>query len=355
MAHAVATAWYDKASDVIGAFEADFAALTGRAHAIAMPSGTAALHLSLLGLGLGPGDEVIVPESTWVATAAAIVYVGATPIFADVDPHHWCLDPASFEALITPRTRAVMPVDLYGGFPDYALIEKLAALYDIAVVEDSAQSAGGAFQGRPAGSFGVASAFSFHGSKTMTTGEGGMVVCDDDELWRRMLFLRDHGRMPGDFTFRSTEVAWKYKMSSLQAALGRVQVERLDELVARKREIFTWYRELLSDLPLTLNVERPGDHNTHWMTTVVLDESVGVTGTDLAAALAADDIASRPFFPPLSSIGAFATARDTPRAASANNVAISLARQSINLPSALMLERRDVERVCATISSMLGN
>ncbi len=162
-------------------------------------------------------------------------------------------------------------------FPNWSNWRNLAAESGVHLIEDSAQAAGGWHGSRPAGSFGTTSTFSFHGSKTLTTGEGGMVLCDDDAVWQRMLFLRDHGRLPGDVTFRSTEVAWKYKMSEFQAAFGRVQLDRIEELIARKRQIFGWYAERLANAPLTLNVERPGDRNTYWMVTAVLDPTLGIT------------------------------------------------------------------------------
>ena len=245
VANAARNSWFDHAYDESRAFEQEFAAATNRAHAIALPSCTSALHLSLMALGVGPGDEVIVPETTWIASAAPISYVGATPIFVDIDPDTWCMSVDSVRNVINERTRAIIAVDLYGGFPDLLGLESLANRLDIPLIEDSAQAAGGRHAGRPAGSFGTASAFSFHGSKTMTTGEGGMVVCDDESLWQRMLFLRDHGRLPGDVTFRSVEVGWKYKMSEFQAAFGRVQLERLEELTERKRQIFGWYSDRL--------------------------------------------------------------------------------------------------------------
>jgi perosamine synthetase len=172
---------------------------------------------------------------------------------------------ASVEAMLSERTKAVIAVDLYGGFPDLVALETLCAAQGVALIEDSAEAVGGLHAGRSAGAFGPTSTFSFHGSKTLTTGEGGMVLCDDHQL--RMLFLRDHGRLPGDFSFRSAEVAWKYKMSKMQAALGRVQLERLEERIDRKRIIFGWYANRLDGLGIALNVEREDDRATYWMVT----------------------------------------------------------------------------------------
>jgi perosamine synthetase len=272
-------------------------------HAISLPSCTSAIHLSLAALQIGPGDEVVVPDVTWIASAAPITYVGAVPVFADIDPFTWCLDPHSFAACITPRTRAVIPVDLYGGMPDMEAINRIAGDRGIAVIEDAAQAIGSGYRGRRAGAFGDAGVFSFHGSKTLTTGEGGMMVTDRDDLYERARVLSDHGRPPGDRIFMNSEVAFKYKMSSTQAALGLAQLERIDELIARKRQIFHWYRDELMDLAgVTLNREPNGSVNSYWMVTIILDTAlgldklavrVGAEGDRLAAVLHAAQCPSR--------------------------------------------------------------
>lgn len=350
---AARNSWFENATTESRAFETEFAAAVGRGHAIALPSCTSGLHLSLLALGIGPGDEVVVPDITWIATAAPISYVGATPVFADVEADTWCASVDSVRSVLSPRTRAIVLVDLYGGFPDLLAFEALAAEHGVAIVEDAAEAAGGRHRGRAAGSFGQLSTFSFHGSKTLTTGEGGMVLCDDTALYERMLFLRDHGRSPGDVSFRSAEVGWKYKMSELQAAMGRVQLDRIEELIARKRQIFGWYRDRL-DLPgVELNVERGDERATYWMVTTVFDRATRVTPEAIRDALADRDIATRPFFPPLSSLPAFADASDAGRARSDNPVGYDLAGRAINLPSALTLTEADVERVCEVVREVI--
>ncbi|HEV7394537.1 MAG TPA: DegT/DnrJ/EryC1/StrS family aminotransferase, partial [Burkholderiales bacterium] len=217
---AVTNAWYGSANMYHVRFERAFAEYLGLQHAMALPSCTAALHLALAALGVGPGDEVIVPDATWIASCAPISYVGATPVFADIDEQTWCISASSFEECITPRTKAVIPVDLYGNQPDWDAIREVARRHGIVVIEDAAEAIGSEYKGRKAGSFGRAGVFSFHGSKTLTTGEGGMLVTDDTTLFERAQFLRDHGRIPGDKMFFNHEVAYKYKMSSMQAALG---------------------------------------------------------------------------------------------------------------------------------------
>jgi perosamine synthetase len=343
---AVTNAWYGRANMYHERFEKAFAAHAGRRHAMALPSCTSGLHLVLLGLGLGPGDEVIVPDATWIATAAPISYVGATPVFADIDADSWCLSAESFVERITSRTKAVIVVDLYGNMPDMDEIQRVADRHGVAVIEDAAEAAGSEYDGRPAGSFGRASVFSFHGSKTLTTGEGGMLLTDDDELFARCLFLRDHGRAPGDTWFWNTEVAYKYKMSSLQAALGLAQLERIGDLVERKRRIFSWYRDELQGLEgVTLNQEATNVKNTYWMVTVVLDQDLGVSKADLSAALAENRIDCRPFFHPLSSLPAYEGRPQAREARERNNTAYWICPNGLNLPSALILTRDDVARV----------
>ncbi|WP_421118170.1 DegT/DnrJ/EryC1/StrS family aminotransferase [Aquihabitans daechungensis] len=354
VAEAARTAWYEHAGDVTDRFEASFGTYVDRRHAVSLPSCTSALHLSLAALRIGEGDEVIVPDATWIASSAPISYVGATPVFADVDRTTWCIDPASVERCITPRTRAVIAVDLYGGMPDFAALQAVCDDAGIALIEDAAEAIGSSAHGRPAGSFGLMSTFSFHGSKTLTTGEGGMLTLDDDELHRVVLKLRDHGRNPGDVTFLNDEVAFKYKMSSLQAALGQGQLDRIDELVAGKRQIFAWYRERLADHPFVeLNAEPAGTVNSYWMSTVVVAPEAGRSGTELAAELSAAGISTRPFFHPLSTIPAYADAPDAARARDANVVSRHLGDHGFNLPSALSLTEDDVDYVCHHLDRLL--
>jgi perosamine synthetase len=275
--NAVTTAWFENADIFQEHFERAFAQRMTVRHAVSLPSCTSAIHLSLAALGIGPGDDVIVPEITWIASAAPISHVGATPVFVDVDPVTWCIDPESMRLAITQNTKAVIAVDLYGAMPD---MDALLAILDplgIPLIEDAAEATGSEFGGRPAGSFGLAGAFSFHGSKTLTTGEGGMLVTNDDDLFTRVVSLRDHGRVPGDKMFLNREIGFKYKMSSLQAALGLAQLERLHELVGRKREIFSWYQDNLSSTRgITLNYEGNKLKNSFWMITAVLSHEMAL-------------------------------------------------------------------------------
>ena len=354
---AAENAWGENANMYHARFEAAFAAATSRRYAMALPSCTSALHLALAGLGVGPGDEVIVPDITWIATAAPVCYLGATPVFADVDAHSWCVSAESIAACITPRTRAIIVVDLYGGMPEMDGIMALAARHAIPVIEDAAEAAGSRYRDAPAGSFGVASAFSFHGSKTLTTGEGGMLVCDDPGFFERCQFLRDHGRTPGDVTFRSTEVGFKYKMSAMQAAMGLAQTERLAELLQRKREIFNLYKEYLAGAPeIILNHEPENVLNSYWMVTALFPEAFRLEKPALIAAFREQGIAARPMFDPLSDIPAFARTPQAIAARARNRVSYAVAPRGLNLPSGHLLSREDIARVCVTLKEILrGN
>ncbi len=351
---AVTNAWYGDANVYHERFERAFADYLGLSHAVALPSCTSAIHLSLLALGVGPEDEVIVPDATWIASAAPITYVGATPVFADIDEQTWCLSAQSFEECVTAKTKAVIPVDLYGNMPDMDALLEVAARKNISVIEDAAEAAGAEYKGKRAGSFGDIGVFSFHGSKTLTTGEGGMLVTDRDDLFHRVLFLRDHGRKPGDSLFWNHEVAHKYKMSSMQAALGLAQLERIDELMVRKREIFRWYRDELSGIEgLTLNPQATTTRNAFWMITAVLDPGLGIKKDYLQRELSERNIDSRPFFHPLSSIPAYQHLKQAHDARERNVVSYRLCPYGINLPSALNLTREQVAYVCDVLRLLL--
>lgn len=350
---AVTHAWYEDAGAPVETFERAFAAHVGRTFATSLPSCTSGLHLVLAALDVGPGDEVIVPELTWIASAAPISYVGAIPVFADVDAETLCVTPETVRACVTPRTKALIVVDLYGAMPDMAGLLALSEELGIPLIEDAAQAIGSHIGDRPAGNFGVASAFSFHGSKTMTTGEGGMVVCDDSALQARIDVLRDHGRRPGDRAFNNREVAYKYKMSALQAALGHAQLERLDELVALKNQLHQWYVDRLTGTTVTLMTAR-AQGVVWWMNSVMVEPETGWDKDRLQARLATVGVDSRPVFRPLSSLPAYA---DEPQAAAArdrNSVSYQVSPWGLNLPSALALTESEVDLVCRELLTAVG-
>lgn len=355
VADAAANAWFDSANAYNNRFETAFAAYMGAKHAASLPSCTSALHLSLAALGIGPGDEVIVPEATWIASCAPVAYVGATPVFVDVDRTTWCMDAQSMEQAITPRTKAVIAVDLYGSMPDMDALLAILRPRGIALIEDAAEAIGSRYKGKLAGGFGLTGVFSFHGSKTMTTGEGGMLVTNDSDIFARVQRLRDHGRKPGDRMFFNDEVAFKYKMSSMQAAMGLAQLERIDELVDRKREIHSWYQDNLNGMNgISLNHDSAEMRNSFWMNTVILSPGFGLTKEALMEALDSEAIDSRPFFHPLSSLPAYQEHPSARDARKRNPVAYEIAHSGLNLPSGLQLTRSDIDRVCHALVRALG-
>ena len=354
VADAAARAWYENANIYHEKFEKIFCKYLNVKYAIALPSCTSAIHLALLSLNIGAGDEVIVPDITWIASSAPISYIGASPVFADVDHDDWCLSSESFKECITSHTKAVIVVDLYGNMPKWDRIIEIANHYGIPIIEDAAEALGSSYYGKKAGTLGKVGVFSFHGSKTITTGEGGMLVTNDKEIYERALLLRDHGRIPGEKMFWNGEIAYKYKMSSLQAALGLAQMERVDELVGRKREIFSWYKELLKDCEgMTLNIEPEGVINSYWMVTAIVDKKYGIPKETIMAKLRNHGIDTRPFFYPLSSQPAYQHLFESQRAKERNKTSYEISPYGINLPCALNLTKEQVGYVCEVLSSII--
>ncbi|TDR48707.1 perosamine synthetase [Tahibacter aquaticus] len=346
-ADAAANGWGEHCYDYIHRFEALFREHLGSRHAIATASGTGALHLGMAALGIGPGDEVILADINWIASAAPIVHLGATPVLVDVDAFSWCLDPAAVEAAITPRTKAILAVHLYGNLCELDALYAIAQRHGLHLIEDAAEALGSTWHGRRAGTLGVFGAFSFHGTKTLTAGEGGIFVTDDDALYERVLTLSNHGRARGETRqFWPERIGYKYKMSNLQAAIGCAQAERVEELVARKRDIFERYAELLSGLPLRMNPEPSGTRNGYWMPTIVVDDDADFDREKLLAAFKADNIDGRVFFWPLSSLPMF-----TPRPQ--HRISHSLSRRALNLPSYHDMRDADIVRVARHVIAQL--
>ena len=354
VAEAARTAWYGNHYAYNARFERMLADYVGVAHAVSVPHATAALHLALAALGIGPGDEVIVPDVTWIASVSPVTYVGAEPVLVDILSDTWCIDPDAVERAIGPKTRAIIGVDLYGSTCDWARLQAIADKHGLALIEDAAEALGSRHHGRRAGAFGRVSAFSFHGSKTVVTGEGGMLATDDKALMDRVLFLRDHGRTPGDRFFQNAEIGFKYRMSAVQAALGCAQMERIDELIAHKRAIFGWYRDRLVGLDgITLNVEPAGTQNSYWMVTVVLDRALGLAKLDLMAALEKRNVDSRPFFSALSTLPAFAERPQARRFVGPDDAGRVPATYGVNLPSGYNMDEDLVDHVCRALKQVL--
>jgi perosamine synthetase len=353
-AEAARTAWYSNHYVYNARFERMMADYVGVRHAVSVPHATAALHLIFAALGIGPGDEVIVPDVTWIASVAPIVYVGAEPVLVDILPDTWCIDPVAVEAAIGPKTKAILGVDLYGSMCDWHALQAIANKHGLHLIEDAAEALGSSYHGKRAGSFGAAAAFSFHGSKTVATGEGGMFVTDDDDLAKRVLFLRDHGRNPGDRFFLNHEIGFKYRMNAVTAALGVAQMERIDALIEHKRAIFGWYRDRLAGLNgVTLNAEPDGVQNSYWMVTAVLDPALGFDKFDLMAAFDKRNIDTRPFFSPLSSLPAFEKRAAATRLVTPKDKGQKIASHSINLPSGYNMTEDKADVVCLALREIL--
>lgn len=343
---AVRNGWGERCYDYIYRLQRDFAGYLGVAHAVATSSCTGALHLGLRALDIGPGDEVILADTNWIASAAPIFYVGATPVVVDVLADSWCLDPDAVRAAITPRTRAIIAVHLYGNLAALEELRALADAHGLALIEDAAEALGSVYKGRMAGSLSTFSVFSFHGTKVMTTGEGGMLASDDGELIRRVEQLNNHGRAAGDMRqFWPSELGHKYKMSNLQAALGCAQLERIEELVERKREIFARYQELTRELPgARMNPQPEGCRNSYWMPTLVLPPDCQVSMPALLECMRQAGIDARVFFQPLSDTPVFAGLANRP-----TPIAHDLAGRALNLPSYHELSVEDQQHVIATV------
>jgi perosamine synthetase len=345
---AAANGWGDHCYDYIVRFEEAFKAHLGVKYAIATSSCTGALHMGMAALGIGPGDEVIMADTNWIATAAPIVHLGATPVFVDILEDSWCIDPDKAEAAITARTKAIVAVHLYGNLCDMNRLLAIGEKHGIPIIEDAAEAIGSVYHGQRAGSMGKFGAFSFHGTKTLTTGEGGMFVTNDAALFEQVLTLSNHGRARGQTKqFWPDAVGFKYKMSNIQAAIGCAQMERIDELTRRKREILAAYRERLAELPgISMNPEPKGTVNGAWMPTVVFTPKTSVPREMLQTAFSTENIDARVFFWPLSRFPMFESVKT-------NVIAWDIPGRAINLPSYHDLSPDDQERVIATVRNLL--
>ncbi|NYT46285.1 DegT/DnrJ/EryC1/StrS family aminotransferase [Alcaligenaceae bacterium] len=327
-ADAARNGWGDRCYEYIHRFEEAFKAYLGVQYAIATSSCTGALHMGMAALGIGPGDEVIMADTNWIATASPIVHLGASPVFVDILPDSWCLDPEQVEAAITPRTKAIVAVHLYGNLCQMDQLLAIGQRHGIAVIEDAAEAIGSIYHGSRAGSMGTFGTFSFHGTKTMTTGEGGMFVTNDPQLYERVLTLSNHGRARNQVKqFWPDMVGFKYKMSNIQAAIGCAQLARIDELIEQKRSVLAHYRSRFASYSAVhMNFEPIGTINGAWMPTAVFDNEAGVTCVALQKEFRRLNIDARVFFNPLSSLPMFEERKQ-------NVNAWGIPERAINLPS----------------------
>jgi perosamine synthetase len=341
---AVTSGWVSSLGPYVREFERRFAAYCGVGHGVSSCNGTAALHLALASLGIRRGDEVVVPSLTFVATAAAVAYTGATPVFAESERDSWCMDPKSLRKLITPRTRAIVAVHLYGHPADMDSILALAAEHRLPVIEDAAEAHGATYRGRKIGGLGKIAIFSFYGNKTITAGEGGILVTDDAALADRARLLANHAMDP-ERRYWHAEIGYNYRLSNIQAALALAQFERLEKLLERKREIFEWYGEALRGIgEVQLNPCMPWAENSYWLTCALLPRDV--SSEAVMSNLRAAGIETRPFFTPMHLLPPF---RNRPNRLRRLPIAEDLASRGINLPSSVKLSREDVRYIAAAL------
>ncbi len=335
------TGWISGSGRFVDAFEEGFAAFCGAAHAIAIVNGTAALHVALLALSVGPGDEVIVPDLTYIASANAVSYCGAKPVFSDVDPVTWTLNPEDVARKISPRTKAIMPVHLYGHPVDMDPILDLAKEHNLYVVEDAAEAHGAEYKGRRVGTLGDIGVFSFYGNKIITTGEGGMIVTNNTELASMSRLLKGQGMDP-QHRYWFPIIGYNYRMTNMQAAIGLAQFERIEWFIERRREVAGWYDDVLQSLPVLRPVEAAWAKNSYWLYSICVDKEID---RDLLINDLLDrGVETRPFFYPMHQMPPYLDP-----AHATYPVATGLAAQGLSLPSSATLSKQDV----AWIASML--
>jgi perosamine synthetase len=349
----VRTGWVSSAGRFIEAFEKGWAEYCGRRYGVAVSNGTVALQAGVAVLGLKPGDEVIMPTFTIISCALSVIYNGGIPVLVDSDPLSWGMDVRRIEERITSRTRAIMPVHIYGHPVEMDPLLEVADKHGLVVIEDAAEAHGAEYlsekglpqpEWRRCGSFGTLSCFSFYANKLITTGEGGMILTDDPNLAERLRSLRNLCFQPGR-RFYHEEMGFNFRMTNMQAALGLAQLERIDRIVDRKRWIGGEYTRRLRDIQsLQLPVELPWAHNVYWMYGIVISEETGMDALQLAQELLEQGVETRPFFlgiheqPALRNMGLFS--------GEAYPVAEHLARQGLYLPSGLGLTEEQIGQVC---------
>lgn len=342
---AVSSTWISSLGKYIDRFETEFASFCGTRYGVATSNGTVALHLALVALGIGKGDEVIVPDLSFVATVNTILQAGAVPVFADIDPYNLCMDPRELEKVITSRTKAIMPVHLYGHPADMNAINAIAEKHNLLVIEDAAEAHGASIHGRKVGNWGVCGSFSFYGNKNITTGEGGMITTNDEALYNRLRHLRDHA-MSKEKRYWHTECGYNYRMTNLQAALGCAQLERIDALMERKRQIFKIYSAQLSGVPgISLNRTCAWATHAYWLVCLEIENYNETQRDAFIQRLKALGVDSRPYFYPMSAMPYLQDA-NTP-------VTHSVSQKGLNLPTYFDLTEEEVHRVCEAVKQSL--
>ncbi|WP_412744714.1 DegT/DnrJ/EryC1/StrS family aminotransferase [Krasilnikovia sp. MM14-A1004] len=345
---AIRSGWISSTGPYLERFETEFAVRAGTTAAVATNNGTTALHLVLAAAGIGPGDEVIVPALTYVATANAVTYCGARPVFVDVDPQSWCIDPEQVAAAVTPRTRAVLAVDLYGHPADYARLREICTAHGLRLVADAAESLSGSLRGKPVGALADATTFSFFGNKILTCGEGGCVTTSDPDLAARMRLLRNQGMDP-DRRYFFPVVGYNYRLTNVAAAILCAQLERCDVMVARRRAIVDAYDRYSAASPLlSAPVTAPDVTRAPWMASLVLNRDAGFDRERLTGRLSDAGVDTRPFFHPLPALPAYGSLP-----VDAYPVSGDLSRRGFNMPTFVDMSQDDVEAILQRLDDAL--
>jgi perosamine synthetase len=348
---AMRSGWVSSMGPFIDRFEKSFANYCGVKHAIALSNGTVALQLALVARGIGPGDEVIVPDLTFVATAAAVKHAGATPVLVDVRESDWNIDPALVTRAITPKTKAIIAVHLFGHPADMDALRAIADRHALFLVEDAAESHGARLSGRRAGALGDASTFSFYGNKLMTTGEGGALLTDDDGYAAHVRFLKDHA-MRSEKRYWHPEVGFNFRMTNIQAALGCAQLERLESMIVQKQQILAWYREALGDVDVRLNPRVGAAEPVCWLVAATLPVGTSREKRDgVLAQMKSRGVDGRPFFYPMSAMPPYEACV---LSRGETHVSASLSERGICMPSSNKLQKSDVERVARALEDAIG-
>lgn len=340
----VDSTWISSRGEFISRFESEFARYIGAPHATTVSNGTVALHLALTALGVGPGDEVIVPTLTYIASVNTVLQTGAKVVYADSLADTWNVSAADIESRITENTRAVMVVHLYGLPCDMDAIGAVCKKHDLLLIEDCAEAFGTLYNGQHVGTFGDIATFSFFGNKTITTGEGGMVVAREKAVHDRACHLKSQG-VSKTREYWHDELAFNYRMTNICAAIGLAQLERADEIIAMKCQVADWYKEALANLPLSVHAQQPGTRHSYWMVSILLDD--GTKRQELRDHLKEHDIETRPLFPPAHTMPHCHTEQKFP-------IAESLSVRGINLPSYPTLSREQVQQIAEEIRHFFG-
>jgi len=337
--------WISSGGKYINLFEELFAQYCTSAHAVAVSNGTAALHLALLAVDVGPGDEVIVPSFTFISTANAVMYTGAKPIFVDSERETWNIDPKKIQEAITPKTKAIIPVHLYGHPADMDPILDIARIHNLSVIEDAAEAHGAEYKGRKVGSLGDIGIFSFFGNKIITTGEGGMVVTNSSAYAQKIRLFRDHG-MSSTKRYWHPVLGYNYRMTNIQAAIGLAQTERVESIIEAKLVIAQRYHGQLKEIEgIVCPPKAEWARNVYWLYSILIEESFGISSEELINELKALGVETRPLFPPVHTQPIYNTGQQL-------SVAEELSAKGVSLPSSAGLQPYEIDRVCQAIKEI---